>query len=429
MWVLVPLIGTPLYTKLTNGEVPFMLRNTATLTLLIMGLWALLAALGCSGGDSPVAPAGTTDYLAAANTGDTPNEGEREAADGTFSGVLTDSNGDPLAWTELYLDGELAGWTEEDGSFMIYGVEEEEEYSFEARIEDEVVYSTSVTPYNRTGQVYGDPDPEIDRGMVWGFVHDQFGPVDHALVIVTNQSENFGIDFTDENGFYEILDAPAGPGVVIAFAPEHAMAIDHLFVIPDGEIQKNLFLPKKIDFGIVGGQVVTGPIGHMRPIPHAKVEIQPLNDPNAPKVETFTNKFGIYRFVPVPPGNYQLTANAPSFNTGFQVRHIHIGRNLVNFHLEPAGCGGVEGQVTNPDGDPVPHALVRLIHPNPGNDNEPFIRWEFTNPMGFYRFDPVIPGQYHLDCGAPGFLPWVHEGPVPVFPDQFTVIDIELMPE
>jgi len=406
-----------------------MFNRTATLSLLLLGLLALMASLGCSGSGSPVLPdADNVQAVVDLNDG-TSTEGTREVADGSFSGVMTDSNGDPLAWTEIYLDGEIAGWTEEDGSFTIYGVEEELEYQLEARIDDEVIYQTSVTPVTRNGQEFGDPDPEIERGTVWGFVHDQVGPVPHALVVVFNHSENFGADFTDDEGYYYIPDAPAGPGIVIGFAPEHATGKDTVMVIAGGEIQKNLFLPKKPDFGMVGGQVVTGPLTNLKPIPHARVELQTLNIPDAEKRETFTNHFGVYRFFHVAPGPHELWANAPCFNEGHRFANVHLGRNLVSFHLEPAGCGGVEGQVTAEDGEPIPQAIVRLIHPNPDDPDHPFIRWEITGPLGFYRFDPVPPGQYHIDCGKPGYIPYSHPDPVLVFPDQFTVLDIVLLPE
>lgn len=401
-----------------------MLNKTARLTLLILGLFALLAAMGCSNGTSPLSP-GADEVLSSVDVPDD-TEGTREVTDGTYSGTLTDSDGDPLAWAELYLDGEIAGWTEEDGSFTIYGVEETQEYEFEARIDDEVVFSTTITPAERNGQGVGDPDPEIERGTVWGIVRDQKGPVNRALVIVFNSSENFGLDFTDDEGRYIIPDAPAGPGVVLAFAPQHATAKDLVIVIPDGEVQKNLFLPLDIDRGLVGGFVLTGPIEDPRPIPHAKVDMKPVNVPDAQVLTVFTNRHGIYKFPPVPTGPHALRANAPCFNEGTRLIDVHPGRNMVNFHLEPAGCGGVEGQVTDEDGEPIPEAIVRLAHPNPDNPDRPFIRWEMTGPRGWYRFAPVIPGLYKLDCGKPGYERYNHPDPVQVFPDQFTVIDITL---
>ncbi len=401
-----------------------MISRTATSVLLLLALWSLWGILGCTGASSPAAP-GASEVVASSDTG----EGTRTAADGTFSGVLTDSNGDPLAWAEIYIDGEIAGWTGEDGSFTIYGVDEEVETALEARIDGEVVYKTTVVLAARNAQEFGDPDPEIDRGTVWGFVHDQLGPVKKAFVVVFNQTENFGADFTDENGYYNVPDAPAGPGLVLAFAPEHATAKDQVFVIAEGEVQKNLFLPAKLDFGIVGGFVVTGPMQAPKPIPHALVELEPIGVPGAKKIETFTNKHGVYLFPPIPLGPHQLWAKAPCFNVGHRLWDVHPGQNMINFHLEPANCGGVEGKVSDPEGKPVPEAIVRLIHPNPDDpDAPPLVMWEVTSPKGLYRFDPVKPGKYQLECMKDKFQPYVHQGPVVVFPDQFTVIDIVLQP-
>ncbi len=406
-----------------------MLQKTARITLLLLGILALIGALGCSGSDSPILP-GSNTTLADSGTDYTDSETEREVADGTYSGTLTDSNGDPLAWVELYLDDEIAGWTEEDGSFELYGIEEDTEYNFEARIDDEVVYSTTLNSAIRTAQEFGDNDPDTARGRVFGFVHDQDGPVPHALVVVFNASENFGVDFTDDKGYYNIPDAPAGPGVILGFAPQHHTARDTLMVIPDGEVQKNLFMLKNVDFGLLGGRVITGPPGHFKPVRHAVVGFKPLNAPDdAPPKIAFTNRHGVYMMGKVPLGPAHLKANGVCYNEGNQVRNMHPGRNFVGFHLEAANCGGIEGLVTDPDGAPIPHATVRVIIPNLDGPNlPPKILWNMTGPMGFYRFDPLPPGQYGMDAGKPGYQHWNHQGPVPVFPDQFTVIDITLVP-
>ena len=401
-----------------------MIQRTAKLTLLILGLWAILGALGCSGGSTPTVP-GADDILASVDTGvDVTGETSRTAAEGIYSGTLQDSEGNPLAWADIYLDGEIAGWTEEDGSFTIYGVEEDAEYELEARLDDVTVYSTTVSSVTRGAQAYGDFDPTIPRGTVWGFVYDQLGPVKHALVIVFNASENFGIDFTDENGYYKINNAPAGPGHALAFAPKHAIGHDTLVVLEDGEIHKNLFLPMLLHKGIVKGQVITGPIGHMRPIPFATVGIKPLNADVEPTV-VHANRHGIYLFFPVDLGPHGMFAKAPCFPVETAVLDVHPGCNVQMFHLEQEGCGGVEGLVTNQEGDPLPWVLVKLIHPVPDSD-KPFVMFEFTGTEGRYRFNPVIPEHYMLEAEAPGYLPYEHPGPVPVIPDQFTVISFSM---
>ncbi len=394
-----------------------MVSRTATLTITLLAFLAILGALGCSGSDSPVLPGADTEPA-------TVDAGDREVADEeAYSSTLTDSDGDPLAWTEIWLDGELAGWTDEDGAFEIYGLEEDAEVTLEAKVEENVVYSTVLTPGKRTAQAIGDPDPSIERGTVWGFVHDQLGPVPHALVVVFNQTENFGADFSDDEGYFNIPDAPAGPCVIIGLAPEHATGHDTVFVIEGGEVQKNLFLPKKLDFGIVGGHVLTGHWPHMKPIPHGKIELKPVNGTEI--VTAWTNKWGVYVMAPIPLGLHQLKASAVCFNQGFRLRMVHPGRNYVGFHLEPAGCGGIEGIVTTPAGAPIPHALVRISHPKPGG--EVWTAERFTGPFGGYRFNPLLPGEYLIECFKPGFGPF--EQMAPVFPDQFTVINIVLEPD
>ena len=404
-----------------------MLNRTALLTLLILSLWALTGALGCSNGSTPVIP-GSDNVIASADTDadidSTTGEG-RAAAEGVYTGILQDSEGNPLAWADLYLDGELAGWTEEDGSFTIYGVDEETEYTLEARLDDVTVYTSTVSGVTRGGQSYGDFDPTIPRGTVLGFVHDEIGPVPHALVIVFNQNENFGVGFTNDKGIYKIYNAPAGPGHILAFAPQHAIAHDTLVVLEDGIIQKNLFLPILTHKGIVKGQVITGPIGHMRPIPFATVGIKPLNTDVVPKIVQ-TNRHGIYLFLHVELGPHGIFAEAPCFPAEKTVLNVHPGMNIQMFHLEQEGCGGVEGIVTDVDGNPLPFVLVKLIRPIPDSD-KPLVRFEFTGPQGRYRFNPVMPGEVGLEAEAPGFLPYQHPDPIPVIADQFTVINFSMI--
>jgi len=410
-----------------------MISRTARNTLLILSLIFLIGAFGCSNSTSPTLPAGDELLASANNTTGSSSDEERQVAEGLYTGTLTDPNSDPLAYAELYLDDELAGWTDEDGSFEIYGVDEEAEYDLEARIDDDVIFKTIVTPATRNAQELGDEDPNVERGTVWGFVRDQLGPVPHAFVVVFNSSENFGADFTNDEGYFEINDAPAGPGRIVAFAPEHATARDGIFVIAGGEVQKNLFMPARLDFGVVAGRVVTGPPLHMKPVAHATVGLRPANAPDdAPPIITRTNRHGVYVMRPVPLGPANMKAQAVCFNEAFRQIGVHPGRNFAFFHLEPGHCGGIEGQVTDPDGEPIMHAKVRVVIPPPPDapdDAPPHMIWELTGPLGFYRFDPIPPGLYGMNSDKFGYLPWHHEGPVTVFPDQFTVVDIILEPD
>ena len=392
-----------------------MVTRTAKLILplILLGVILFSGALGCSKVSNP--PTVSTD------------ENRASASDSVYSGVLSDSDGNPLAWVSVYLDGELAGETGEDGSFTIYGVEDGAEYALEARLDGEVVYSTTLSPSDRTAQVIGDNDPDFPRGTVWGFVKDQLGPVPHALVIIFNASENFGVDFTDEKGYYEIVDAPAGPGVAIAFAPKHAVGKEKVFVIEGGEVQNDLFLPMKLDFGIVGGVVVTGPPENVIPVPGAMVGLKPNNaPPDAPPIIAITNKFGAFVMPKVPLGPAMITAGAPCFNQDTHPIDVLPGKNQANFHIAHAPCGGIEGMVTDTDGVPIPktNVVASQILPDGKIVNIP----GFSDEFGFYKIEPLMPGPYNLDAKHPGFKPWHFNGQVKVFPDQFAVVDITMTP-
>jgi protocatechuate 3,4-dioxygenase beta subunit len=409
--------------KSKYGEVPEnMYKRTTTLTTLVLSLLLTLGVFGCTSGTSPVAP-GSDINAGMSNDTSSPSDDGRTAADGTFSGTITDNDGTPIAGADLYVDGELAGWTEDDGSFEIYGMEDGVEFKVEAKIDGNVVYTTTVNEISRGAQSFGDNDPNIPRGTVYGFVHDQDGPVAHALVIVFNATENFGADFTNELGLYNIDNAPAGAGTVIAFAPQHFPAVDGVVVIPDGEVQKNLFLAKKMEFGRVGGRVVTGPLANLKPVPHADVAIKPAGTDLEPH-HTFTNKHGMYLFPQVGLGPHAMNATAPCFNMQPKLVDVHPGNNFVGFHLEPTDCGGVEGRVLDVNGDGIAHAMVQVVKFNEDNDVQ-WVRWDISGPNGYYKIAPVPPGQYGMRAHKPGYEPW--NGGVAIFPDQLTVKDITLI--
>ena len=75
--------------------------------------------------------------------------------------------------------------------------------------------------------------------------------------------------------------------------------------------------------------------------------------------------------------------------------------------------------------------LIVGNHPGyrePFHDVGPTImREQFSGPMGKYRFNFLPPGQYLLEAFRPGFEPFEQPG-VPVFPDQWTVINIVMTP-
>jgi len=77
--------------------------------------------------------------------------------------------------------------------------------------------------------------------------------------------------------------------------------------------------------------------------------------------------------------------------------HAKPGQKLtVRFELPTPGA--IEGQVVQSDtGRPVAGALVQLI-----DETGVAIAQAMTNRLGFYRFDPILPGRYSLRCRAQG---------------------------
>jgi hypothetical protein len=140
----------------------------------------------------------------------------------------------------------------------------------------------------------------------------------------------------------------------------------------------------------------------------------------------------------VPPGKYQVLAIAFLFDGEWyndkQEREnadtVTVERGEVvsgiDFVLEPVGTGNITGKITDPDGNPIPNALVwaksllRLM---------PVYKETVTDTSGVYVLK-VPAGVYTVGANARGFLPNVYEEDVPINKDGITVegIDIILTP-
>lgn len=214
-----------------------MLNRTHPLIIVTLLMFFALAA-GCSSGGG-ILPGVNEDgnVLEAASF-----EGGDNFVDLTDEGLtltLTDDNGAPLPEVEVYLDGELADYTDENGEYTLYGLtEENSELSF--AIEEVELFSTTINNVSRTAQT-SDPDPDIQRGKVFGIVRDIDGPVKHALVMII-RGWHFAFDWSNEDGEYLIEDAPVGPGKILCFAKKHKPFTDGIVVLPDDAVQKNIFL-------------------------------------------------------------------------------------------------------------------------------------------------------------------------------------------
>ena len=373
-----------------------MLNRTHPLLIVSLLLFFALAA-GCSSGGG-ILPEGDdeSNVLEAASF-----EGGDNFVDLTDEGLtlaLTDDNGNPLPDVEVYLDGELADYTDEGGKYTLYGLtEEDSELRF--AIEGIDLFTTTINSVSRNAQ-YSDPDPDIERGKVFGIVKDIDGPVFHALVLIV-KGQHFAFDWTGPEGGYVIDDAPVGPGVILCFAKQHKPYADGIVVFPDDPVQKNIWLKKCVDFAQLGGLVLDG---HLWPVKHAKVTY--LHPDMPPKV-TFTNKYGAYGFPKLPVGPGIIKIEAFGFHDGGGPVNLHPGKNLKHWQIHRLPFGGIEGIVMGtgpniPEPVPLPGATVLFIKHIEGHD-KPIVLKRITNDEGKYRFNFLPLGPCVMKAGKPGW--------------------------
>ena len=72
---------------------------------------------------------------------------------------------------------------------------------------------------------------------------------------------------------------------------------------------------------------------------------------------------------------------------------------------EPANSGSILGTVVDANGAEVANALVTLE-----NEDTRIQRTLMTDSAGFFRFDNVEPGRFHLTISSSGFAKWVADG-------------------
>lgn len=124
---------------------------------------------------------------------------------------------------------------------------------------------------------------------------------------------------------------------------------------------------------------------------------------------TYSDENGVFGFSGVPGGVYYLCARMRGYErrcyggsgeAGEPTAELKLrkGENRSNILLPMLPEGSVSGTVTDPDGDPLPNALVQLLHPV---YKRRVLHWTqagsaVTNDQGQYRLSYVLPGEYRV---------------------------------
>ncbi len=110
---------------------------------------------------------------------------------------------------------------------------------------------------------------------------------------------------------------------------------------------------------------------------------------------TRSSAFGLFRFPPVPPGTYTVTAQI-SVEGGLEVGRVENivvkagERTFVSLVVFPSELVGiVEGVVKTPDGKPLPNAQVALLYYAAGLDFVLTSRRVLTDSQGRFRLENV----------------------------------------
>jgi hypothetical protein len=151
--------------------------------------------------------------------------------------------------------------------------------------------------------------------------------------------------------------------------------------------------------GIIVGQV-TEPIWNDNKwetsIPLTDHKIIAKQELHGREYTAFTDNDGHYEFEPLPPGEYQVSANsaeglwAEEGSTKVSPRSC----SLMGFSMEPDGS--ISGRVMAADGEPAKNVQVAIVPVSPGNLQ---FTSAFSDELGRFEVKALHPGRYFVGVG------------------------------
>lgn len=250
------------------------------------------------------------------------------------------------------------------------------------------------------------------------------GRVTSLLTVATKQGECFG-DFQagDKWLFYLRRDTNTKSLLLDYASPTRPTA--------DAQAQIDILrrLAQMNDSGIIMGQV-TEPIWNDNQwetsIPVADHKIIAKEQVNGREYTAFTDNDGHYEFEPLPPGEYEVSADtsqglwAEERSTAIRPRSC----SQVSFALAPDGI--ISGQVTTADGKLAKYVQVAIVPVSAGNLQ---FTSAFTNELGRFEVKALHPGRYLVGIGIqtrPGTAEWRSRVYYPGVRDSNLAVMIEL---
>ncbi|MCX8064535.1 MAG: carboxypeptidase regulatory-like domain-containing protein [Candidatus Hydrogenedentes bacterium] len=265
-------------------------------------------------------------------------------------------------------------------------------------------------------------------GMIWGYVTNLVGePVPGAeLTLSTSQSiftQAVNAFLTrqapitavsNEDGYYEMGGVPlnqewrlyvAGHGSytpqlsdVFALTPQYRVVRVDINLFDGASVSGRVTEPDGTP--VVGAEVIC--------MPEYSAIFSPLDQPTAFK-SAVTKEGGEFSVTGLPPGNFQILAWKSGYKmplTGLKFASDGFSQNSgINIILERVEAGDytVFGKVTNPRGEPLSGADVRLEGVTTAGFQS-VSESTTTDSAGNYKFDGINIGYYELRVSYPGYV-------------------------
>ncbi len=265
-------------------------------------------------------------------------------------------------------------------------------------------------------------------GMIWGYVLNTSGePVAGAEILLTTSQSIFSQAVntlltremplsatSDSNGYYEMGGVPLNQEwrLYVTGTGGYTPQLSDVFALTP------TYRVVRVDINLFDGASVSGFVRDTagNPVPQADVIcmpeysaiFSPLDQPTTFK-NVGTQADGSYLITGLPQGSYQILAWKSGYKvplSGYKVASDGYSKlSGINLTLEPVEAGdlSVFGKVTNPQGQPLSGAEVRLE----GVTTAGFHSEEHsttTDSAGMYRIDGVNIGYYELRVSYPGYV-------------------------
>lgn len=254
-----------------------------------------------------------------------------------------------------------------------------------------------------------------DPGSIQGHATDSItegGVVGAAVNILDQHTFLVGSTVTDSNGNFRVNGLPPGNYTVVVQANNYksntfgAIVSANAITPVDCELQP--------DPGTINGQLEPAIAGAV---------IQLFNNNNVQIATTVSQSNGSFQFIGVREGSYFLSALTQGFSSDIAGADLSPGQTInVTIHLK-ANPGSIAGRVADPDGNPIPPAVIKVI-----NGNETIRGIGQSSADGTYAIANLPTGTLSVIVSAPNFSNSIR-GASLAAGEQVTNLDFVLIPD